>query len=159
MAEPKMAIDAVLLWMSAGNYNTPTWSEIDLARDVQVQPAWDQAEAFSRATSVKEYAKGMLELGFTASVKCAGSDTGYAALMDAFTSKTGTIELLVLDASASTNGAEGVRFTASVFGASQQQSIGEVLYREFDIKPSAYAANKPKWAEVVNSSPVFTAID
>lgn len=159
MSEPKMAIDAVLLWMSGGNYASPTWSEIDLAKDVQVQPAWDQAEAFSRATSAKEYAKGLLELGFTASVKCSGTDTGYAALMDAFTSKTGTIELLILDGSATTNGAEGVRFTAGVFGASQQQNIGDVLYREFDIKPSAYATNKPKWAEVTNSAPVFTAID
>lgn len=159
MSAPKMAIDAVIMWMSSGNYNTPTWSEIDLAKDVQVDPTWDQAEAFSRATSVKEYAKGLLELGFTISAKCSGTDTGYGALMDAFTSRTGTIDLLVLDAGSTTNGAEGVRLTAGVFGASQQQNIGDVLYREFEVKPSAHADNKPKWVEVVNNSPVFTAID
>lgn len=156
MSAPKLAIESVVLLRLAGNYNTPTWTELEIVRDVQVDPAWDQAEAFSRETDVKEYAKGLLELGFTIDVKSSDTDAGYIEMMDAFASKSAVIDMLILDGSQTTNGAEGVRFDAGVFGASQDQSIGGVLYRSFEVKPSAYRTNKAKRAVVTNSAPVFS---
>lgn len=152
----KLAIESVVVLQIGGNYSTPTWVELDLARDVQVDPTWDAAEAFSRATSVKEYAKTMLELGFTLDVKSSDTDAAYAELMDAFASRDAVIDMMILDGPLTTNGAEGVRFDAGVFGASQDQSIGNVLYRSFDVKPSAFKTNDAKRAVVTNSAPVFT---
>lgn len=154
----KLAIDGTVNLRLAGSYGLPTWTELDLARDVQVSPAWDQGEAFSRQTSVKEYAKTMLELGFTLSVKCDPADAAYAAMMAAFASKTAITDMMILDGGATTNGAEGFRFDAAVFSASQDQSVGGVLYRDFEVKPSAFRENPPKSALVTNSVPVFTAI-
>lgn len=159
MSEPKMAIDAVVLLRLAGNYNTPTFTELELARDVQITPAWDEAEAFSRETIMKEFAKGLLGLEFTMSVKCAVGDPAYDAMMDSFADRKGVIDMVILDGGQTTNGSEGFRFDAGVFSAGQNQEISGVQYRDFGVKPSAHRTNKAKLAMVVNNSPVFTAID
>lgn len=152
----KTAIDAKL-YRNTGNYNTPTWTAIDSVRDVQFDPTWDAADAFTRGSRVKEYAKILAEIGFTAVVQCSDTDAGYLALMDAHASSSTVLDLLMLDGSSTSNGAQGVRFDAGIFGASQDQSIGNVLYRDFDFKPSALKTNAPKRAVVTNSVPVFTS--
>lgn len=159
MSEPKLAIDGTVNLRLTGNYGTPTWTELDLAKDVQVTPAWDEAEAFSRQTSVKEYAKGLLGLEFTISVRCAVGDPGYDAMMDAFADRKGIVDMMILDGPKDVTGSEGFRFDAAVFSAGQDQSIGGVLYRDFGVKPSAFRQNKAKLAAVVNSALVFTDID
>jgi len=159
MSEPKMSIDAVVLLRLAGNYNTPTWTELELARDVTITPAWDESEAFSRETVLKEFAKGLLGLEFTFSVKSATGDPAYDAMMDSFADRKGVIDFCILDAGQTTNGAEGFRFDGGVFSAGNPQNIADVQYREFGVKPSAHRTNKAKLASVVNSAIVFTAID
>lgn len=154
----KLAIDGVVLIRTAGNYATPTWTELDLARDVQVAPTWDKADAFSRQSRAKAYAKTLVEIGFTASVKCSDSDNTYAAIMDAFADPTAVLDVLMLDGPSTSNGAEGFRFDAGIFGASQDQSISNVLYRDFDFSPSAFGTNPPSRAKVVSGAPAFTAL-
>lgn len=154
----KLAIDAVLLIRTAGNYNTPTWTELDLARDVQADPTWDKADAFTRQSKVKAYAKTLLELGFTAAVKVDSSDNTYGTVLDAFYDSDTVLDVLMLDGPADTNGSDGYRFDAHVVKASQDQSIGNVLYRDFEFCPAAFATNAPKRALVANNAPVFTAI-
>lgn len=152
----KLAIDGKL-YRNTGSYNTPTWTEIDLVRDLTFNPTWDAAEGFTRGSRVKQYAKTLADVGYTASVKASDTDAGYIALMDAHASATAVVDLLMLDGANTSNGAQGVRFDAAVFAAGEDQSIGNLLYRDFDFKPSAFAANPPRRAVVTNSAPVFTA--
>lgn len=151
----KLAIDAKLYY-NTGNYATPTWTEIDLVRDLQFNPTWDKAEAFTRGNRAKHYGKTLVEVGFTASVQVSDTDTGYKTLTTAHASSTAVVDMLMLDGADDSNGAEGVRFDAGVFAAGEDQSIGNVLYRDFDIAPSFNATNDTKRAVVTAGVPVFT---
>lgn len=153
----RVAIDGKV-YRNTGSYGSPTWTEISLVRDVQVNPAWDRVDGSSRAGYVKADAKTQLALSFTLSVKVHLTDAGYIALMDSFVDPNGVIDLLILNGDNATNGVEGWRADFGVFTASEDQSIGNVLYRDFEVGPSAHATNVPKRVTVSGGAPVFASI-
>lgn len=153
----RLGIDGKV-YRNTGTYGTPTWTEITLVKDVQVSPTWSKADSSSRASKVMSDVKAQLALAFTISVKVSLTDAGYIALMDSFVDPDGVIDMLVLNGDTATNGVEGWRFDAGVFGASEDQSIGAALYRDFDIGPSGHAVNVSKRVTVAAGAPVFASI-
>ena len=153
----RLGIDSKV-YRNTGTYGSPTWTEITLVRDVQVNPSWNRADGSSRGSKVMAEAKTQLALAFTLSVKVSLTDAGYIALMDSFVDSDGTLDLMILNGGSTTNGVEGWRFDAGVFTASEDQSIGNVLYRDFEIGPSAHGTNESKRVVVATGAPGFASI-
>lgn len=153
----RLGIDAKV-YRNTATYGTPTWTEINLVRDVQVTPNWNRSDSSSRASKVMSEVKTQLQLAFTLSVKVSLTDAGYTALMDSFVSSTGVLDLLILNGTTTTNGVEGWRFDAGVFTASEDQSIGGTLYRDFEVAPSGHGTNASKRVTVTGGAPVFADI-
>ena len=153
----KQGIDAFFA-RNTGNWNTPTWSEIEIVADLTPEDGWDAAEIKTRQSPVKFGAKTMIGLGFTVRVLCDDTDAGYTAMLTAYRAKSATMDCVVLDGSNTTNGSFGQRAMFQVTGGSQPQPVDDVLYREFKFVPYPDPTNRPQFAEVVNGTLTFTTI-
>jgi hypothetical protein len=144
------------LYRNTGSYEAPTWTEINLARDVQMAMPWDLEEASARLSRVKTYSPTQLDLTPTVTVRNDTANAGYLALRSS--SLTGTaIDLLILDAPISEAGSFGIRAEFHVSATGQDQSISAVIYDNFDLRP-ATTSNAPKVA-TVSSPNVVTFTD
>lgn len=153
----RLGIDSKV-YRNTSTYGTPTWTEIDLVRDVQVNPSWGRSDSSTRASKVTSEVKTLLTLAFTLSVKVSLTDAGYIALMDSFVDSDNTIDLMILNGTNTTNGVEGWRFDAGVFSGSEDQSIGNTLYRDFEVGPSGHGTNPAKRVTVASGAAVFATV-
>lgn len=145
-----------VVYQNTGSWGTPVWAAINKIADTTVNPAWDEAEANTRESLIKMTAKTQLALEVTGRIRVDNTDTGYLALRDALYSHN-PIDLLILNGPSTENGAHGWRADWHVFGGTENQSLPNVLYMEFTIKP-APTDNLPKKAIVASGSPVFTDV-
>lgn len=153
----KPAIEGVVL-RNTGTYGSPTWTEIELVRDVNPAMPWDMGDASSRATRAKLYNKTQIDIPYSIVVRADDADTGYVALFDASVSPTTVIDMMILDGPISTEGAMGIRCHFLVNFASQTGGAADNCYTTFDLKPGYSSAGVPKSVKMGASSvPSFTA--
>lgn len=145
------------LYRNTASYGSPTWTEITLVGDSSVNASWDEGDGSARVSRVKQVAKTMMGLELTAKVRVDLTDAGYLALMTALHSDT-PIDLLVLNGPSTTNGVQGYRADFHVMSASEDQAMGNVIFKDFALKPSV-SSNLAKKVTVAASAPVFTDID
>lgn len=133
---------------NTGTYGSPTWAAIALIRDVTTMRAWDTADASARESRAKLYAKTMVDVGATLTVRADDVNTGYQALYDASNSPSSVVDLLILDGPLATEGSAGVRgeFLVSETGAPQE--AGGVIYSTFDFKPKWTSNGYPSSVDV-----------
>lgn len=143
---------------NSGNWNTPTWVEIEIVEELTPEDGWDTAEIKTRQSPVKFGVKTMLGMGFTVRVLCDDTDAGYTAMMVAYQSKIATMDCLVLDGPNTVNGSFGQRAMFQVSGGSQPQPVDAPLYREFKFVPYPDPVNRPQYAQVVNGTLTFTTV-
>lgn len=129
-----LGINAKLYWRSGGTYEAPTWSELSAVSDLAVNPTWDEGDASTRESRVKQSAKTMMGLEITGKIKKKINNAGYEAIMGALVTDQ-VLDVLVLDASKETVGARGWRLDAQVFNANEDQGLGTVQFEEISIKP------------------------
>jgi hypothetical protein len=153
--ETKIGILSVF-YVNDGTYGSPAWVEIDLISDLAVDAAWDEGESTARRTVVHTFEQTMLALDIPGKIRKDHSDAGYILIQNAFLSRA-VIDILALDEDNDVNGATGFRFDGKVFTFSEDQAMGNVLFKDFTIKPCA-SVNVPKFATVVGGVPVFTDI-
>lgn len=154
----KLGIRSKMYYRSAGNFASPTWSEISAIKDLTVNAQWDTTDAPDRSTVVKGMAKTLLGLSVSGSMKASDSGVAVGAVLDAMLGATASMDVMVLDGSSSTNGARGYRYEAIVTQANQDQNIQNALYWDVDFAPSGFADNAPQSVLVTNSAPVFTTL-
>lgn len=153
---PKLGINSKLYYRSAGNFASPTWSELSRFRDVQVNAQWDTTDAPDRASHVKSMAKTQLDIGVSGTIKSLDADAGYNAVVDALLSPTGNMDIMVLDGSNTTNGSRGFRYEAIVTQGNQDQGIGEALYLDVNFAPDAFSTNNYQSVLVTAGAAAFT---
>lgn len=154
----KLGINSKWYYRSAGNYASPTWTEISAVSELELANQWDSTDAPDRSTRVKGYAKTQMDIGFTASVKKRDDSAAVTAIIDAFNSPTGNMDVMVLDGGSTTNNVRGYRFDAIVTKATENQGVGNALYLDTEFKPDGFSANAPAAVLVTNNSPVFTSL-
>lgn len=145
------------VYRNTGSYGTPTWTAVDAFRDVTLRYSWDEVEAPSRASKIKSVLKALGDYHATGEIKCSYTDAGYLAITAALNSQTSNIDLLILNGTSSTNGAEGVRLDALITTGDEDQGIGNALYRSVTMKQDAAGANGLKLVTVASGAPVYTA--
>lgn len=147
-----IAILSKLYYRSSGDHGSPTWTEINLVGDAQLNVDWDEGDGNARASRVKLMAKTLMSLEFTGKLRKKYDDAGYVAMMQAALADD-AVDFLILDGDRTLVGSEGWRFDGQVLAASQDQSLGNVLYRDIRIKPTL--SDNPPQAVKVAAGPTL----
>lgn len=146
------------LYLNQATYPSPDFetNEADLISDLSSNAAWDEGESSARRSQVKTFEPTMLALDLSGRLRVDHTDATYGILRDAFLQKT-TLDLLVLNGAMTRNGSQGFRYDAKVFGFSEDQAMGNVLFNDITLKPCA-SDNDPKAVLVTAGAPVYSDI-
>jgi len=138
-------------YVNSGTETTPIWEELPVISDCNVGGDWDEGEASARLSRAKASEPTMMGVEVTGKVRVKGSEAylAYQLMREAWY-KDKILSVLVLNGAFNEEGAEGFRFQAKVFGWSEDQSLGVVLYKDFSVKPCIpdFPVNAPKVAKV-----------
>jgi hypothetical protein len=145
------------LYLNTGTYGSPTWSAVNCVSDFTLSAKWDAGEASTRESRMKLWLKTMLDLGFQAKLRNSNSgDTSYTTIAAALLTDA-TVDLLVLNADDTTNGAWGFRAACQVHSGNEDQGLGAVVFDDIEFKPAPNTDGNYSSALVANGAAVFTA--
>lgn len=144
-------------YLNTGSYGSPTWSEVPNISDLTLNRAWDEGDASTRESAMKQAVKTLLDAAVSGKLKFTIGDSNTTTILDALDSPTTTIDIMCLNGPQTTNGMKGVRYPAQVTQGNEDQGLGVVLYEDIKFMPTP-TANPPCTVKVVGSAPVFTAV-
>lgn len=148
----KLGIDSVAYLNTAtlpAAWATPAWSPMDFISDLTENSDWDTAEVIIRRSWVKQGAKTVIDIGVSCKMLREPANPDYQKILDALRTRN-TVDILILDASKDTVGAEGMRYIAQVTKGGGSQNTGDALFRDivFHPFPDADPTHIPQWATV-----------
>lgn len=152
---PKLGVTSKL-YRNTNTYGSPTWTEVTCISDLAVNAAWDEADASSRASRVKQQSKTMMGLEITGKAKVSDTDAGFLAIWAALHSDT-PLDCLVLNGAKDSNGVRGYRCEFNVFSGNEDQAMANTPYLDFTLKPAA-SDNFAAYVVVSAGAPVLTTI-
>lgn len=155
---PKLGRDSKFYRNTSGNYNAPTWAEVDEISDLNLGRGWEEFDASTRGTPVGAMIKVKLNLEATGKIRVDDSDADYVAIYDAANSKDQVLDVMILNGPLSTNGVRGVRMDCQVMSLNEDQGLGTVLFDEFTLKPNNLS-NNPKLVVVAGGVPTFAEFE
>jgi len=131
MAKAKIGIKGKA-YRNTGTYGSPTWSEITILGDVQINSDWNTANATTRASRIEVEVPTTLNLGWTAKVRNDDDDTNFIALLAAYHGPT-AVDFLVLDGANDVVSSQGYRgyFYIKKFGVDQGLQSAQFFDAEF----------------------------
>lgn len=141
-------------------WTTPEWVEADGISDFTENTDWDRSEIIIRRSLVKHNAKTVVDLDVSCKILREPDNPVYMRIRDALRTRA-PIDMLFLDASIETAGAEGFRYMAQVTKGGGSQNTGDTLFRDivFTPFPDGDATHVPQWADVeVAGTVVLTPI-
>ena len=124
------------LYVNTGTIPAPTWTEVDLARDVTLNREKTEIDATSRATARGGWTATEDGLkSFTAEFESLydPGNPAFDALEAAFDANT-DVDVLVLDGAVSVDGSAGVRVTCGVFGGNRSEPLNDVVTVNYSLK-------------------------
>lgn len=129
-----LALKAKIL-RNTGTHGSPNWSECDLFENVQVNPSYDKADANYRGSRAKREENTLMGLEITGRLKVKSDDANYTAFEDAYVASS-AIDLLILNGPDDEPGVSGWRADFGIRSFNEDQSIGNVLYKEVTLTPA-----------------------
>jgi len=141
------------LYANSGTYGSPSWLDIDLVSDLAVNPTYNEGESTARRTLVQTFEPTTLALELPGKIRVDRTDEAFLLLEQAFHNRL-VLDLMALNGASDQNLSSGYRFDGRIFGFSEDQAMGNVLFKEFTIKPCA-STNLPKFVAVVGGTPTF----
>ncbi len=136
------------LYRNTGTWASPTFAEIEDAKEVTVTLTKGEADVSSRATGGWRAMKGTLkDLSFEFSLVLDETDTADVdAIRNAFINGT-SIELMALTGSSAVSGSEGPRADCEIVSFTRSEPLEDAITYSVTAKPTA-SANTPVWYEV-----------
>jgi hypothetical protein len=155
MAGQLLGINAKL-YRNGATFGSPTWgTALPRLSDVAVDLSWNRATNATRGSTIERGGKTTGKLQITAKHEQDLTDTDFLAIWAALISNTASLDILVLNASNSTNGARGFRGEMDVSANKDNQAVGDVLIYDLTFEPQA-TANALQTCVVATGAPVFT---
>lgn len=133
-----------------GTYEAPTWAEVDLISDCNLNGNYNEADASTRRTAVSEAEPTNMALELTGKLRFDSSDPAYQALRNAYLSRS-PLDIIGLNGPITEAGHEGYRFTGKVFNWSEDEGLQVVLFKDFSMKP-CISDNIPQFARTIEGS-------
>lgn len=127
------------LYVNTGTYGSPTWTELDLARDVTGMDSIDKIDVTSRRTArmgFKANDYGLAELGWKAEmlVPAAGeTSTSYDEIENARKARAVVDILHVEGGLLSTDGLNATRAVCGVFGGEKGEPLNGASTRSYEL--------------------------
>jgi hypothetical protein len=125
------------LYVNTNTYDSPTWLEVLLISDLTVNANWQEGESSTRAARVQTFEQTIMAMELTGRVRKETTNTAYLALRTAHGTAS-VVDFLVLDAKNTVFNGDGYRFHGRVFNFGEDQSLGNVVFKEFSAKPCVY---------------------
>lgn len=146
------------LYHNTGTFAVPIWVEVPLIGDLQVNAQWNEATGNTRETWVERTARTFLQLSPSGQLRVEDADVAYLAFANAFHNPDTILDLMILNGASTANGVTGYRAEWEVTQWSENQGTGNVLFKDFAIKPG-FSTNLPQSVVVTAGAPVFTTLD
>ena len=127
--------------------NSPTWVEMDNAKDVTRTLEKALADASTRASTFRQQVSTLLDLTIAWQMVYNDTDTHLQAFEDAFYDET-PVEMLALDGSINTAGSRGIRFMAQISKFTINEALEDVGTVDIEVVPAYYPTNLPRRVEV-----------
>ena len=132
------------LYRNTGSYDSPTWSEVTLVRDLTLNLTKAEADASTRGSDGwEEVIGGLKSASVSFGLKYVEDNTDLIAFEEAFHAD-GTIELAIMSGGITTAGSRGLRATFEVFEFTRNEQQNETMSADVTIKPSGQAENPPE---------------
>jgi hypothetical protein len=143
---------------TAGNYASPTWTELTDIGDFTQNASWKSAEVELRSSPATMAVKTTIDLGVSFKIlkRPAGGTAAYNTVIAALGTRD-VIDVMSLNGSNTTNGATGFRYEGQVLGGTEDQGTQAVIMPDIEIKPTV-TNNAPASVVVTAGAPVFTAL-
>ena len=142
-----LSIDAKA-YRNTASYGSPTWDLISNIRDLTLNVTKDAVDITTRASGGwREFADGLKDASITFGMVWDTADADFTAIRTAFTGNT-AIEFLILDGLSATTGSQGLRVTCMVSGFTRNETLGEALMVDVEIRPVKNANAAPAWYTV-----------
>jgi len=128
-------------YYNAGNYGTPSWTELTCINDLQENSKTMTADSNSRASWINLKVGTSGDLSWNGNMKRDGS-APHLVVYKAMKAKT-SLDLLILDGGVAVNNSMGHRADCLIIDTSNNQNRSERLYDSIEIVPTE-SANLPK---------------
>lgn len=145
------------LYYNSATFGSPTWVEITRISKLKGGLKWGRAQNATRGSTVNRGGKTVGDLSFDFTIEQDLTDAGILLVWAACISGSTTIDLLILNASNTTNGARGFRGEFDLNSLDDDQAIENVLTWDVHAEPAA-SANALQTAVITAGSPVFTTL-
>lgn len=120
-------------FLNSGTWSSPTWAEVKTIGDCQLMNEWDVQDLQLRLTRVGLSVKTNFKAGVTGKI-LDDDGTQFTTLDNAFNTDD-QVDVLVLNGPISRAKSRGYRFMATVTKWAESQNPGDVIMRDFEIKP------------------------
>ncbi len=136
------------LYLNGGTYASPSWGEIDNAKDVTLNLEAGEADVSTRGGGGwREMLQALKDGSIEFELVYDGSDSNFASLQSAFFNGT-AIDVVALDGDSATSGNQGLRMTAVVTGFTRNEPLEEGVTVSVVIKPTPNTDSAPEWFTV-----------
>lgn len=146
MADAKTGLDCKLYYNSA-TYNSPTWNEVTIARDVTLTRSKGEADVSNRGSRFKKRKATLIDAGVTTQFVWDTENPQFQAFQEAFDNDD-PIEVLVLDGEYDEPGAQGLRAFMEVFKFDRSEPLEGAVMADIELKPAYDTTHEPSWHTV-----------
>ena len=138
------------LYHNSATWESPTWGEVDLVKDVTLNLEKGEADVTTRANGGWRAYVGTLKDGSVEfEMLWDPADTAFAAIRDAYLDNT-PVEMAVMDGEITENGSEGLHAEFEVTQFNRNEPLEEGVTANVTLKP-AHSENNPEWLTVSGS--------
>jgi len=132
--------DGKLYFNDGGTYAAPTWTELTEIKDVSLNLTKDTADATVRSSGgFREYVDGLKDVNISFKMLWDKAADGYDELLAAYQNNT-AVEVLCVDGATpppSGSSIKGVRMTCMVSNFTRDETLGEVMWSDVELRPVA----------------------
>lgn len=138
--------DGKLYFNDGGTYVSPTWTELKEVKDVTLNLTKETTDVTTRsALGYREYADGLKDVNVSFKMLWDQTADGYDELLAAYENNT-PVDILCVDGvepppSGST--IKGVRMVCMVSNFSRDETLGEAMWADVEVRPVANADSAP----------------
>jgi len=134
------------LYYNSASYDTPTWVEVPIAKDVKITLAADEADVSTRGGGGwKAFKQGLKEMSFEFSVLRDPESTPWMYLQAAFFAGS-SVDFWATDLAEDEGEAQGPRAVCELFKFDQNEALSEGVANDVVAKPT-YGDDPPTYYE------------
>lgn len=135
------------LYHNTGTYATPTWDEVPIVRDLELNLEKGQADITTRAGAgwiqrIGTLKDGSIEFG----IVWESGDADFEAFRDAFLDNT-LIDVAAMDGAIATSGNQGLRAEMECLSFSRSEPVAGAVEASVNVSPG-FSTNAPEWLVV-----------